>query len=90
MRTYHTCVSLWLPIPAVRNSGGQRTISASPIEIGNEIEILVECGLRLFINDAENLIDGSIPLTNGDFRIESIREGYAQLSFIKEVSFVSS
>lgn len=88
---YHPRVSLRFTVTFVGNSGRECPIPSIPIVIRYGIVIVVECALRLLVDDAENLINGVVPWRSLHLRNESRigREYNGQLSFMIELSFVA-
>lgn len=54
-------VCLWLPVSCVGHCGRQSTIATCPVVERNEIKVIVESALGLFLDDAEYLANGSLP-----------------------------
>lgn len=56
-----TRIRLGLAVPAIVYGGTQGAGLARPVVVRNEVKVLVEGGLRLLIDDAEDLVDGAVP-----------------------------
>lgn len=54
-------VSLWLAVALVYDSRRKCSRTSSPVVIRDDIIVLVESALRLFVDDTENLIDCAVP-----------------------------
>jgi hypothetical protein len=57
----HACKRFWFSISAIVHGRRKRAITASPIEERNKIKVSVKSRLRLLMDNAEDLADGSIP-----------------------------
>jgi len=68
MSTHQACKGLGLAISVIINHRRQCTSLPGPIVEGYQIEVLIEGGSRLFIDNSENLINCCPPYTMGQAR----------------------